>query len=98
MEGPTLKLFTSYLTYRKQYIELGDIKSKTLKISTGVPQGSILGELLFNFLIYINDISKSSEMFNFIAYADDTTLSSMLNNKKNTENIDAGSLINDELK
>ena len=36
-------------------------------------------------------------MFNFITYADNTTLSSMLNNFKNTENIDAGSLINDEL-
>ena len=42
-------------------------------------------------------IFQSSEMFNFITYADDTTLSSTLNNLKNTENIDAGSLINDEL-
>ena len=90
-----LELFNSYLTNRKQYIELGDIKSKTLNISTGIPQGSILGPLLF--IIYINDISQSSEMFNFITYADDTTLSSTLNNFKNSENIDAGSLINDEL-
>ena len=95
LEGHTLKLFNSYLTNRKQYIELGDIKSKTLNISTGIPQGSILMPLLF--IIYINDISQSSEMFNFITYADDTNLSSTLNNLKNTENIDAGSLINDEL-
>ena len=95
LEGHTLKLFNSFLTNRKQYIELGDIKSKTLNISTGVPQGSILVPLLF--IICINDISQSSEMFNFITYGDDTTLSSTLNNFKNTENIDAGSLINDEL-
>ena len=64
LKGPTLKLSISYLTDRKQYVELDDIKSKTLKISTGVPQRSVLGPLLF--LIYINDISHSSEMFNFI--------------------------------
>ena len=95
LKGPTLKLFNSYLTNSKQYVELGDIKSKTLNISTGVPQESILGPLLF--IIYINDISQSSEVFIFITYADDTTLSSMLNNFLNMENIDAGSLINDEL-
>ena len=68
---------------------------KTLKISTGVTQGSIIGPLLF--IRYINDISQSSETFNFITYADDTIIFSTLNNVLNTENIDAGSLINDEL-
>ena len=53
LEGPTQKLFNSYLTNKKQYVELGDIKSKTLKISTGFPQWSILGPLLF--IIYINE-------------------------------------------
>ena len=66
-ESPTLKLFNSYLINRKQYVELGDIKSKTLKISTGVPNWSVPGPLLF--IIYTNAISQSSDMLNFITYA-----------------------------
>ena len=72
IEGVPLQLFKSYLTNRTQFVEIDDIKSDTLHIATGVPQGSILGPLLF--IIYINDFSESSQVFNFIPYADDTTL------------------------
>ena len=51
---------------------LNSIQSDTANIITGVPQGSILGPLLFT--IYINDISICSNTFKFIMYADDTTL------------------------
>ncbi len=62
---------------------------KSVNISTGDPQGSIRGLLLF--IIYINHIVNSSNLFDFIIYADDTTLSNTLENiirnKNNTDNI-----------
>ena len=69
-------LLRSYLSNRKQYVTIGDVKSAVLSITSGVLQGSIIGSLLFN--IYINNIIKSSAKFIFILYADDTTLNSTL--------------------
>ncbi len=86
-------MFNNYLTDRKQYVEYDDVNSDTLHISTGVPQGSILGPLLF--IIYINDISKVSKIFSFIMNADNTTLSSILKAFQ-PHNIDE--LINSELR
>ena len=71
-----LLLLKSYLNNRKQYVEFEDTKSEILPITVGVPQGSILGPLLF--IIYINDFSQASSVFKFIMYADDTTLFSNL--------------------
>ena len=67
-----LKLFKRYLSSRKQYVVIDTVQSNSVNIVTGVPQGSILGPLLFT--IYINDIIKCSDKFKFIMYADDTTL------------------------
>ena len=72
----TLLLLKSYLNNRKQYVEFEDTKSEILPITVGVPQGSILGPLLF--IIYINDFSQARSVFKFIMYADDTTLFSNL--------------------
>ena len=96
VHGTNLNLFSSYLENRKQYPEIDNIKSNMLQITTGVPQGSILGPLLF--IIYINDFAQASKMFNFLIYADDTTLSSTLNVfSDNTHDQNFESLINEEL-
>ena len=72
IDGIPFQLFKSYLSDRKQYVEINDAKSDVLQITTGVPQGSILEPVLL--IIYINDFSQASQVFNFISYADDTVL------------------------
>ncbi len=67
-----VKLMESYLTNSKQFVQMDNTKSDVLTITTRVPQGSILGPLLF--IIYINDIAQASNLFDFVIYADDTSL------------------------
>lgn len=72
VDGTTLDLFKSYLSNRSQVVEVNGKISDKGTIKHGVPQGSILGPLLF--LLYINDISQSSDILNFFLFADDTTV------------------------
>ncbi len=72
IRGVANNWFRSYLNNRLQYVHLQNSNSSKLTVKCGVPQGSILGPLLF--LIHINDITKVSNILNIIMFADDTNL------------------------
>ena len=76
LSGICLNWFRSYLSDRCQYVEVDGIKSSTESLKTGVPQGSILGPLLF--VIYMNDIHEASYKFHAILFADDSNMTSTL--------------------
>jgi hypothetical protein len=86
----------SYLTNREQFVDFCGTEFKRESIKTGVPQGSILGPLLF--IIYINDLHLASEIFNSIMFADDTTLVSDLSKfGPNSKPMELGNNINIEI-
>jgi hypothetical protein len=77
-------LFSSYLSNRKQFVKVGNIKSSKSIIKCGVPQGSILGPLLF--IIYINDIGLHLQNSSLDLYADDSTLYAFGDTSQEIEN------------
>ena len=72
VRGVANSWLTSYLSKRMQYVEVCECMSDLLQVKYGVPQGSVLGPLLF--ILYINDICNVSKVFDCILFADDTNL------------------------
>merc|ERR1712074_407501 len=67
-----LSWFKSYLEDRQQFVSVNSVDSEVNKITCGVPQGSVLGPILF--LIYINDLPNISSKLKFFLFADDTNI------------------------
>ena len=87
----SLSWFESYLSDRKQYVSVNGVDSELRHITCGVPQGSVLGPILF--LIYINDLPNISSKLKFYLFADDTNIYLESDELKNLEYI-----MNSELK
>ena len=83
IRGNVLKFFQSYLSDRSQFVKIGNVKSSLMGIEYGVPQGSILGPLLF--LIFINDLPEATNFF-IRLFADDTFLCARNDNLELLEN------------
>ena len=72
IKNKELLWFRNYLTNRRQCVDLEGDVSSWIDVKLGVPQGSILGPILF--LIYVNDINNSCNNATFTKFADDTTI------------------------
>ena len=82
IRGNALSLLTSYLKDRYQFVKIDSVKSTISLVEFGVPQGSILGPLLF--LLYINDLPQATNLF-VKPYADDTFLCAQNTDMKSLE-------------
>ena len=89
IRGVSNDWFKSYLSNRNHYVSINGYESAAL--NCGIPQGSVLGPLLF--LLYINDLNQAIKFFKVYHFADDTNLSCLSNSIKKMKH-----LVNADLK
>jgi hypothetical protein len=77
--GNLIQWFDSYLTNRQQSVTVLGATSTTLPVTSGVPQGSILGPVLF--ALYVNDLPDAVNFSQVAMFEDDTKLFSTINTK-----------------
>ena len=85
--------FRSYLTNRSIYTMVDNNRSSTMDVPIGVPQGSILGPLLF--ILFVNDLPHCLKSCNVVLYADDTVIyysSSMISDVESKLNADLANI------
>ena len=86
VKGVSYQWFKSYLTGKQQYTTIAHLKSDLRSINYGVPQGSVLGPVLF--LLYVNDLNQAIVHSKIHHFADDTNFlyaSHSLKNKQNNQ-------------
>ena len=72
IRGPLYQITASYLDQRYQLTKINKVYSKKQNVTMGIPQGSILGPLLF--ILYISDLPNVSDLVKFYIFTDDTAV------------------------
>ena len=91
IRGVSLALIKSYLQNREQVVSINNVLSKPRIIKYGIPQGTVLGPILFN--VFINDLSQSTVKCEITSFADDTVLLFSTNSWKETHEVATSELI-----
>ena len=85
IKGPILNWIVSFLTGRTQYVKINNATSNNHKVTSGVPQGSVLGPTLF--IYFINDLPNINHNSNIKIFADDTKAYNCIKNQEDVENL-----------
>ena len=85
INGPILNWITSFLTDRTQFVKINNSSSNVLSVSSGVPQGSVLGPTLF--IYFINDLPTTTSNASMKIFADDTKVYKEIKDEKNVEQL-----------
>ena len=85
IKGPILNWITSFLNNRSQFVKINNSVSESLKVTSGVPQGSVLGPTLF--IYFINDLPKVVHNAKIKIFADDTKVYNSVNNPENVNHL-----------